>query len=197
MCRAGNTASIHSGHLSWDGDALAILFGHMKNDHDGTRPRDARRVYANPFIPEICPVLSLAIYGAVLGLSNSKIFPGGNQKSWQMKDYLSLGIFTRGIRPTTSAISESSVWECGTDISIETACYLSNGMAIGSNKAHWGPTPRSFTCVYGEAVDPTATTLASGGRTRSDTPRADNHRAIALPKIPVNNRFACQSLAGA
>ncbi|EGZ07134.1 hypothetical protein PHYSODRAFT_530973, partial [Phytophthora sojae] len=32
MCRAGNTASIHSGHMSWDGDALAILFGHMKND---------------------------------------------------------------------------------------------------------------------------------------------------------------------
>ncbi|OWZ09481.1 LOW QUALITY PROTEIN: hypothetical protein PHMEG_00017813 [Phytophthora megakarya] len=79
MCRAGNTASIHSGHLSWDGDVLAILFGHMKNDQDGTRPRDARHVYANPFIPEICPVLSLAIYGAVLGLSNSKLFPGGNQ----------------------------------------------------------------------------------------------------------------------
>ncbi|POM59369.1 hypothetical protein PHPALM_31912 [Phytophthora palmivora] len=79
MCRAGNTASIHSGHLSWDGDALAIRFGHMKNDQDGTRPRDARHVYANPFNPEICPVLSLAIYGAVLGLSNSKIFPGGNQ----------------------------------------------------------------------------------------------------------------------
>ncbi|POM59716.1 hypothetical protein PHPALM_31511 [Phytophthora palmivora] len=77
--RTGNTASIHSGHLSWDGDALAILFGHMKNDQDGTRPRDARHIYANPFIPEIGPVLSLAIYGAVLGLSNSKIFPGGNQ----------------------------------------------------------------------------------------------------------------------
>ncbi|POM77572.1 LOW QUALITY PROTEIN: Hypothetical protein PHPALM_5026 [Phytophthora palmivora] len=75
----GNTASIHSGHLSWDGDALAIHFGHTKNDQDSTRPRDARHVYANPFNPEICPVLSLAIYGAVLGLSNSKIFPGGNQ----------------------------------------------------------------------------------------------------------------------
>ncbi|POM69448.1 Hypothetical protein PHPALM_14262 [Phytophthora palmivora] len=65
--------------LRWDGDALAILFGHMKNDQDGTRSRDARHIYANPFISEICPVLSLAIYGAVLGLSNSKIFPGGNQ----------------------------------------------------------------------------------------------------------------------
>ncbi|KAJ8535221.1 hypothetical protein ON010_g13518 [Phytophthora cinnamomi] len=65
--------------MSWDGDALAILFGHMKNDQDGTRPRDARHVYANPFIPEICPVLAGAIYAAVLGITDSKIFPGGNQ----------------------------------------------------------------------------------------------------------------------
>ncbi|EGZ18443.1 hypothetical protein PHYSODRAFT_503454 [Phytophthora sojae] len=65
--------------MSWDGDALAILFGHMKNDQDGSRPRDARHVYANPFVPEICPVLTLAMYAAVLGIDDSKISPGGNQ----------------------------------------------------------------------------------------------------------------------
>ncbi|ETI55516.1 hypothetical protein F443_01795, partial [Phytophthora nicotianae P1569] len=79
MCRAGNTASIHAGHLSWEGDALAVRFGHMKNDQDGTRPRDARHVYVNPFHPEICPILSLGIYAAVCGLDDSKLFPGGNQ----------------------------------------------------------------------------------------------------------------------
>ncbi|KAG6950918.1 hypothetical protein JG687_00013947, partial [Phytophthora cactorum] len=40
-CQTGNTASIHSGHISWEQDSLAIRFGHMKNDQDGTRPRDA------------------------------------------------------------------------------------------------------------------------------------------------------------
>ncbi|KAF1777456.1 hypothetical protein GQ600_17088 [Phytophthora cactorum] len=54
-------------------------FGHAKNDQDGTRPRDARHIYANPFLPEICPVFSLAIYAAVFGLGNSKLLPGGNQ----------------------------------------------------------------------------------------------------------------------
>ncbi|KAG6943420.1 hypothetical protein JG687_00018474 [Phytophthora cactorum] len=51
----------------------------MKNDQDGTRPRDARYIYPNPFLPEIFPILSLAIYAAVFGLGHSKLFPGGNQ----------------------------------------------------------------------------------------------------------------------
>jgi len=51
----------------------------MKNDQEGTRPRDARHIYANPLLPEICPILSLAVYAAVIGLPDSKIFPGGNQ----------------------------------------------------------------------------------------------------------------------
>ncbi|KAF1782330.1 hypothetical protein GQ600_8799 [Phytophthora cactorum] len=48
----------------------------MENDQDGTRPRDARHIYANRFLPEICPILSLAIYAAVFGLGNSKLFAG-------------------------------------------------------------------------------------------------------------------------
>ncbi|OWZ12040.1 hypothetical protein PHMEG_00014862 [Phytophthora megakarya] len=51
----------------------------MKNDQDGTRSRDARHVYANPFISDICPLRSLVIYTAVGVLSVSRIFPGGNQ----------------------------------------------------------------------------------------------------------------------
>ncbi|KAF1787535.1 hypothetical protein GQ600_2454 [Phytophthora cactorum] len=63
----------------WEQDSLTIRFGHMKNDQDGTRSRDARHIYASPFLPEICPILSLAIYAAVFELGNSKLFPGGNQ----------------------------------------------------------------------------------------------------------------------
>ncbi|KAG6965523.1 hypothetical protein JG688_00007147, partial [Phytophthora aleatoria] len=62
-------------HISWEQDSLDIRFGHAKNDQDGTRSRDARHIYANPFLPEICPILSLAIYAAVFGLGNSKLFP--------------------------------------------------------------------------------------------------------------------------
>jgi hypothetical protein len=60
--------------------ALAISFGDMTNDQDGTRPRDARHVYANPFNPEICPVLSLAVFATILRITDSKIFPGGNHR---------------------------------------------------------------------------------------------------------------------
>ncbi|OWY95648.1 hypothetical protein PHMEG_00034291 [Phytophthora megakarya] len=54
----------------------------MKNEQDGSRPRDPRNVYANPIIPEICPVLGFGIYFAVLVFSqDGKLFPGGNQYS--------------------------------------------------------------------------------------------------------------------
>ncbi|KAG6942187.1 hypothetical protein JG688_00018269 [Phytophthora aleatoria] len=42
----------------------------MKNDQDGSRPRDPRHVYANPMMPDICPVLSFGIYFAVLGFAS-------------------------------------------------------------------------------------------------------------------------------
>ena len=76
LCRAGNTVSIHLRHLSWDGDALAIRFGHMKNDQEGIRPRDARHV-----MPEISPILSLAMYGTAWGFSpvDARLFLGENQ----------------------------------------------------------------------------------------------------------------------
>ncbi|ETP53806.1 hypothetical protein F442_01318 [Phytophthora nicotianae P10297] len=43
---------------------------------DGSRPRDPRHVYANPTIPEICPVLALGIYFSVFGFDgDGKLFP--------------------------------------------------------------------------------------------------------------------------
>ena len=86
MCRAKNTESIRHAHLSWQEDSITITFAHVKNDQEGSRPRDPRHVYANPVVPEICPVLSLAIYFAVLGFApTGKLFPGGNQYSRFLK----------------------------------------------------------------------------------------------------------------
>ncbi|KUF87541.1 cysteine desulfurase [Phytophthora nicotianae] len=86
MCRAKNSESIRYGHISWYEDSLTITFAHMKNDQDGSRPRDPRHVYSNPIMPEVCPVLGLAIYFAVLGFSpDGKLFAGENQYSRFLK----------------------------------------------------------------------------------------------------------------
>ncbi|EGZ26485.1 hypothetical protein PHYSODRAFT_484717 [Phytophthora sojae] len=80
MCRAKSTESIRHAHLSWHEDSITITFAHMKNDQDGSRPRDPRHGYANPTMPEICPVLGLGVYFAVFGFArDGKLFPGGNQ----------------------------------------------------------------------------------------------------------------------
>ena len=77
MCRAGNMASVCWSHLEWRNDALGIYFAHMKNDQFGERPRDPRHVYANPLIPEICPVLSLGVYLMTIPIDPkvSQLFP--------------------------------------------------------------------------------------------------------------------------
>ena len=48
--------------MIWKEDALGVFFAHMKNDPEGKRPRDARHIYANPYMPDICPILSLGVY---------------------------------------------------------------------------------------------------------------------------------------
>jgi hypothetical protein len=73
MCRAANTEGVRHAHMFWHEDSLAINFSHMKNDQEGDRPGDARHVYANPVIPQVCPVLSLAMYFLVFGFSSGEI----------------------------------------------------------------------------------------------------------------------------
>lgn len=62
MCRSNNVVSICFSHMEWKNDALRIYFSQMKNDQFGERPRDPRHIYANPFMPEICPILSLGTF---------------------------------------------------------------------------------------------------------------------------------------
>ena len=81
MCRIGNAVAICDTHLEWIGDSLGIYFAHTKTDQTGDRPRDPRHVYANPLMPEICPILSLAIYFLCFPVDpdTRQIFGGGNQ----------------------------------------------------------------------------------------------------------------------
>lgn len=80
-CRAGNTAEICFAHLAWQQDALGIIFAHTKSDSTGERKKDYRHLYANPFIPCICPVFTLGLYLLCFPkvLSGTPLFPGHHQ----------------------------------------------------------------------------------------------------------------------
>jgi hypothetical protein len=81
ICRAGSTVSICLNHLKWKNDSMLVYFSHMKNDQLGDKPRDPRHIYANPILPDICPVLSLGIYLLCFpsSLSKTKLFDGKDQ----------------------------------------------------------------------------------------------------------------------
>jgi integrase len=81
MCRSSNALQIRYEHMGWKEDALTVFFAHMKNDQLGERPRDPRAVYANPLMPEICPILALAVFFLCHEFQegNNCLFPGSNQ----------------------------------------------------------------------------------------------------------------------
>lgn len=59
MSRINTTAGVCFTHLEWMQDALSIYFGVTKTDQASEHPKDTRHIYANPLMPEICPVLLL------------------------------------------------------------------------------------------------------------------------------------------
>lgn len=82
MCRAGNVATICYNHLEWEEDALVVWFAHTKNDQDGSTQREGRHIYANPFNPEICPILALGMFFALYAPTNAddeNLFKGTKQ----------------------------------------------------------------------------------------------------------------------
>jgi len=85
MCRVGNAVSICKSHLQWSEDALLIYFAHEKTDHTQSKPGDPRHIYANPYQPAICPILSLGIFFLVVDVTSSAasktnyVFSGRNQ----------------------------------------------------------------------------------------------------------------------
>ena len=54
--------------------------GFQKNDQDGSRSREPKHVYANPQMLEICPVLTLASYFAIVGFNDEIILFHGSQQ---------------------------------------------------------------------------------------------------------------------
>ena len=80
MCRSVNTANISIARIRWQGDSLAIYFALTKSDQSGERLKDPIHLYANSSMPEICPVLALALYLSYAGEGSVvRLFPGDNQ----------------------------------------------------------------------------------------------------------------------
>ena len=60
--RSDNIDDILTCNMDWINDALTIVFGTTKVDQTGTKTTDMKRLYANPFMPEVCVILDLAVY---------------------------------------------------------------------------------------------------------------------------------------
>lgn len=81
MSRSSNCIDIKYQHMEWREDALCIFFSQTKTDQCAERPRDPRHIYANPIMPEVCPVLALGVFWSVFSFEegSNQLFPGSNQ----------------------------------------------------------------------------------------------------------------------
>ena len=66
--------AVYREHMSWESDALGILFAHSKTSTTGDQAGHIRHVSANPLHPVIWTVLSLGLF--------STIFPRGDTGPW-------------------------------------------------------------------------------------------------------------------
>jgi hypothetical protein len=99
MCRSKNTVLVQREQIDWSGDAMTIQFAHSKTDREGQdNTGNKRHVYANPFMPAICLVLSIAWYFAanpdkerestwILRFSTCSISHATNKKDPLMSDW--------------------------------------------------------------------------------------------------------------
>jgi len=60
--RSDNIGDIRLSEIDWDNDALVLSFANTKSDIEGETTSDKKRIFANPFMPEVCCILGLAIF---------------------------------------------------------------------------------------------------------------------------------------
>ena len=81
MCRSMSTQTVLFDHISFEEDAIGIVFCKSKTDQSGEKSRDPRHLYANPFQPATCVILALGVYLASHPqLASGQLFPGGTQR---------------------------------------------------------------------------------------------------------------------
>jgi hypothetical protein len=60
--RSDNIDDLILKNMDWENDALTIRFCTTKTDQAGETTSEVKRLFANPFKPEVCVILSLAVY---------------------------------------------------------------------------------------------------------------------------------------
>ena len=86
MVRNCNCDEIVFQNTMWEQDAFCVSVKKTKTNPDGSRDvqKDYKHIYANKFMPEICPILAMALYflsNPFIGTRSSgsnKLFPGSN-----------------------------------------------------------------------------------------------------------------------
>ena len=86
MVRNCNCDEIVFPNTIWVGDAFGVSVKKTKTNPDGSRDvqKDCKHIYANKFMPEVCPILAMALYflaNPFIGNSksgNKQFFPGKN-----------------------------------------------------------------------------------------------------------------------
>ena len=61
FARSNNVEELRTEHLSWDNDSLVVNITKHKADQSGEKSTP-KHVFANPFNPEICPILALGLH---------------------------------------------------------------------------------------------------------------------------------------
>ena len=82
MCRSASTAVVLLSLMSWAGDCIVIETVVSKSDQTAEK-EFPRHIYANPFMPWVCPFLALGVYIFCIPLHPSEsdfLFPGGSQE---------------------------------------------------------------------------------------------------------------------
>ena len=96
IARAETVGLINFSQLSWENDHLKIFFPKHKSDQIGLTKDEARHIYSNPLMPEVCPIRAMAAYALTFPevfRDGKKVFPGEkshNRFDQEFKRILSL-----------------------------------------------------------------------------------------------------------
>ena len=66
LARCCSVSKLMYQHITWENDAMVVVFPTHKGDEEGNDGLP-KHVYANPSCPEICPILSFAVYVWCMG----------------------------------------------------------------------------------------------------------------------------------
>ena len=145
MARCHSVGALMCQHINWEDDCLVVTLTKHKGDQTGEQEGRAKHVYANPFMPQVCPVLALAVYIFSTPRKRTdklQLFEGANPEARYVKvmhralemmpDSLNLGACKKDIG-THSNRKGSATYVLGLSSAINAAqVYLRAGWSLGN-----------------------------------------------------------------